>query len=250
MSESELSPPAQISPHTTWTQDLLVLRQNLDGHVLIICLLAALILTFQHYFASYRVISGWLQPWVPVEQIEIWGSLGWCASIIGLYWLLPMGVIKLVFKQSLSDYGLSFRGLRSHYLPYLLLFGIMLLPLLIAASTPAFKQVYPFFKYVRTSWVLFLIWQLAYGLQFAAVEFFFRGFLLFGLFPRLGAYTFFITSIPYCMIHFSKPMGESLGAIVAGVVLSYLAYKSRSIWGGAALHWSVALSMDLAAVLL
>ncbi len=251
MSENQAShSPSLITSSSSWRQDLLHLRQQLDRRVLIICLVAAVMLTLQHYFASYRVISGWLQPWVAAEQLEIWGSLGWCASIVLLYWGVPLAVVKWGFNQSLADYGLSFRGLGSHYRPYLILFGLMLVPLLIAASTPAFQQMYPFFKYVRTSWLLFVIWQVAYGLQFAAVEFFFRGFLLFGLYPRLGAYTFFLTSIPYCMIHFSKPLGESFGAIIAGIVLSYLAYKSRSIWGGAALHWGVALSMDLAAILL
>jgi len=247
--EAPLASP-MISPDSSFKDDLRSLRQGLDPRVLIICLVAAGVLTLQHYFAKYTVISGWLQPLVPPAQLEIWGSLSWCGSIVFLYWLLPMPVVTAVFKQSLSDYGLSFKVLRSHYQPYLILFGVMLVPLLLVASTPVFQQMYPFFKYVRHSWTLFLLWQVAYALQFVAVEFFFRGFLLFGLYPRLGAYTFFLNSIPYCMIHFSKPLGESLGAIVAGIVLSYLAYKSRSVWGGAALHWGVAVSMDLAAILL
>ena len=52
------------------------------------------------------------------------------------------------------------------------------------------------------------------------------------------------------MIHYPKPMGESIGAILAGLALGYLALKNRSVWGGAALHWSVALTMDLAAILI
>ena len=51
--------------------------------------------------------------------------------------------------------------------------------------------------------------------------------------------------IPYCMIHFPKTAAESLGSIIAGLVLGYLAMKGRSIWGGVLLHWLIAIEMDV-----
>jgi len=50
--------------------------------------------------------------------------------------------------------------------------------------------------------------------------------------------------VPYCMIHFRKPMPETFGTLVAGVVLGFLSLKTRSIWIGTAIHLSAALSMD------
>ena len=47
------------------------------------------------------------------------------------------------------------------------------------------------------------------------------------------------------MIHFPKTAAESLGSVVAGLILGYLAMKSRSIWGGVALHWVIAIEMDV-----
>ena len=41
-----------------------------------------------------------------------------------------------------------------------------------------------------------------------------------------------------------KPLPETCGAIVAGIVLGFMSLKTRSIWLGAAIHMSVALSMD------
>jgi membrane protease YdiL (CAAX protease family) len=55
--------------------------------------------------------------------------------------------------------------------------------------------------------------------------------------------------IPYVMIHFGKPLPETLGAIIAGLVLGHLALKSRSVWLGIATHVIVATSMDFAALL-
>jgi membrane protease YdiL (CAAX protease family) len=54
--------------------------------------------------------------------------------------------------------------------------------------------------------------------------------------------------VPYCMIHYGKPLPETLGAIVAGLVLGTLALRTRSIWGGVLIHIGVALTMDMLAL--
>jgi len=51
-------------------------------------------------------------------------------------------------------------------------------------------------------------------------------------------------TIPYCMIHFGKPLPETLAAIIAGVVLGVLSLKINIIWLGVAIHFSVAITMD------
>ncbi len=91
----------------------------------------------------------------------------------------------------------------------------------------------------------FLLWESMYAVQFVVLEFFFRGFLLFSLARYIGVYAVFVMVIPYCMVHFGKPFAEVLAAIPAGVLLGYLALKTRSIWLGAALHIAVAWTMDV-----
>ena len=49
-------------------------------------------------------------------------------------------------------------------------------------------------------------------------------------------------------MHFGKPLPETLGALAAGLTLGFLALKHRSVWYGVAVHYGVALSMDLLAV--
>ena len=94
-----------------------------------------------------------------------------------------------------------------------------------------------------------LVSETSYAVQFVAVETFFRGFLLFSLSQVLGAYSIFIAVVPYCLIHWGKPMPETLGAIVAGSVLGVLALRGRSVGPGVAVHVAVALSMDMLALL-
>ena len=65
-----------------------------------------------------------------------------------------------------------------------------------------------------------------------------------GLAKRFGQMTILIATIPYLMIHFTKPPVEALAAIVGGIVMGFLAYRTKSVWWGVALHVSVAALMD------
>ena len=80
--------------------------------------------------------------------------------------------------------------------------------------------------------------------QFVGVEFFFRGVLLQGPKKLLGAYTLPIALIPYCMLHFQKPMLEALGSIIAGAALGMVALRTGSILAGIGIHTAVAWTMD------
>jgi len=88
-----------------------------------------------------------------------------------------------------------------------------------------------------------------YALQFFGVEFFFRAFLTRGLAPIAGAASIFIALVPYCMIHFPKPMPEAFGSIITGIVLATIAMRTKTIWGGVFVHVAVAVAMDAMSIL-
>jgi membrane protease YdiL (CAAX protease family) len=164
------------------------------------------------------------------------------------YVVIPIAVILAMPGERVRDYYLGFSGFRSKLRVYLLLF-LLILPVVIGASRfPEFQQIYPFYKWANRSAADFWAWEALYGLQFLSLEFFFRGFMLKALAPRFGSGAIFVMVVPYCLIHFGKAMPETLGAIVAGLVLGTLAMRTRSIWGGVLLHVSVAVTMDLLAV--
>ena len=64
----------------------------------------------------------------------------------------------------------------------------------------------------------------------------------------LGLYSILVMMVPYCMIHFGKPMPETFAAIVAGLFLGWLSFKNGNIWMGLVLHCVVAFSMDILAL--
>ena len=50
------------------------------------------------------------------------------------------------------------------------------------------------------------------------------------------------------MIHFGKPISETAGAIIAGIVLGFLSLNTNSILLGILVHVTVALTMDICAL--
>ena len=169
----------------------------------------------------------------------------WGVSSLVLRVLVPMAIIAFVLRQRPGDWGFRVRGQWRHLRLYAL-FLVGMLPLLSLASLmPAFQAKYPFYDLAGLGGWHFWGFQLFYGLQFLGVEAFFRGFILFGLYARIGYYAIPVMVIPYTMIHFGKPVAETFAAIVAGFLLGWLALKSRSFLWGFSLHWGVAITMDL-----
>jgi membrane protease YdiL (CAAX protease family) len=156
----------------------------------------------------------------------------------------------VVLRERVRDYGLRVDGLGAHRGPYVTLLAVAL-PVVVAASfAHGFQSKYPFLDLAagESLWPQMYVWWAFYFAQFAALEFFFRGFLVHGLAPRLGWMSIFVMVVPYNMLHYGKPMPEALAAIVGGVVLGTLSLKTRSIWWGVALHIAIATTMDLCAL--
>jgi membrane protease YdiL (CAAX protease family) len=174
----------------------------------------------------------------------------WALVSIATYVLPAVICIKVVLRERVRDYGLRLAGIASHGRTYLALFALVA-PLIIAFSfTAAFQAKYPFYHPAigESLWPYMYAWWVLYWLQFCALEFFFRGFMVHGLAPRLGWAAVFAMVVPYNMIHYGKPMAEAFAAIAGGIVLGVLSLRTRSIWWGAALHIAIAFTMDLAAL--
>jgi membrane protease YdiL (CAAX protease family) len=174
----------------------------------------------------------------------------WAVMSIVAYTVPAMLCIRLVFRERIRDYGVRVRGIGPHARTYAALFAVAA-PLIVAFSfTAAFQEKYPFLSLSpdESLWPYLYMWWVLYWLQFCALEFFFRGFMVHGLAPRLGYAAIFAMVVPYNMLHYGKPMAEALAAIVGGIVLGTLSLKTKSIWWGAALHISIAFTMDFFAL--
>lgn len=214
---------------------------------LIVLITVAGSLTLQEYIGSHAMYAQ-LFPVADDAYWELRGYAWWAAWRVIGYVLVPMLVLACLPGERIRDYHVSLREARKHLWIYLALFALVLPAVLLASTTTAFRQTYPFYRSANRSYLDLVIWELLYAAQFLSLEFFFRGFILQGLRRALGANAIFVMLVPYCMIHYGKPLAETLGAIGAGLILGTLAMRTRSIWGGVLIHIGVATTMDVLAL--
>ena len=233
-----------------------------EQQAIIVMLVVCLSLTLHAYLSDHVwVLSSLRQAFGPLvaQHFQVCCSnradpLGmvvyWALANITSYLVLPLLTIRYVLQRPLHEFGVRWQGAFAAWRIYLAMLGVMLPTVWLASGTNGFLATYPFLKLPPGTPLLpsFIGWELLYFAQFFALEFFFRGFLLHGIAPHTGRFSVLIMVLPYCMLHFGKPLPETLAAIVAGVILGALSLTSRSIVLGALIHCSVALSMDLAAL--
>lgn len=225
--------------------------QQLDWRPVVVLVTTAVVLTLARYFGGNATFSD-LVPYDPKvysrAEWDLMARAWWSGTRIVTYVFIPALTIVLMPGERIRDYYISFRGFRRHLWIYVGLYLLVLPFVLLVAQQEQFLRTYPFYKYANQSLGHFLAWQLLYAVQFLALEFFFRGYMLKGLRHKFGYGAIFVMIVPYCMIHYPKPLPETLGAILAGIALGTLAMRTRSIWGGVLIHVGVALTMDWLAV--
>jgi len=225
-----------------------------DVRIITILLVTPIILTILYYYGLASYYLRHLQ-----DSGETWFGQDWpylgmlpyvymCGMMTLLRIVVPVSIIIFIFRDKLSEYGWRITGTRKHLPLYFTLY-LLCLPFVYFASTQTgFLHQYPIYKNAALGGWHFWGYEAVYMLQFISVEAFFRGFILFGLARHFGYYAILIMLIPYCMIHFGKPMPEALASIFAGALLGYLALRSGSFYLGVLLHAGVALTMDLLAL--
>ena len=194
--------------------------------------------------AARRQVEVTLRDWTHTQGPKLmWGGI---AAIL-TYTLLPVLLIKCVFRERLVDYGLGLRGVVSDWPVYVGFTAVMTPLVWLFSGEERFQILYPFYHVNSPAEVgaELVRWEVVYALQFVGLEFFFRGFMVHGTKHRFGVYAVFVMVVPYCMIHFHKPVPEAVGSILAGVALGMVSLATRSIWPGAGLHILVAWGMDL-----
>lgn len=235
-----------------------------NTRTLIILLWTAIGLAIVEYWGDVKFVTSVLTNLGFIDSANRFGSFmnhgpdarlhslcWWAGTIIFVYFVVPALLTRVVFKMKLRDMGLKFSGSMQGWPLYAFMLAIMLPLVYYFSSTESFQMRYPFYKPVNGEdlWPNFFIWEVVYFFQFVSLEFFFRGFVTLGTRKSFGYMSIFVMMVPYCMIHFGKPMPETIGAIIAGIVLGTLSLKSRSVILGILIHYSVAITMDLMALM-
>lgn len=209
------------------------------------------LLALERAFYGFDV---WLSYLDPMDYHFIIRCVNWTSSLILV--VIPM-ILLYPFLERDEDrnfYGLSWKKFDAR--PYLILLGIAAIFIGIGSFLSEIQEFYPRYKgsganlYLSKNtetpeWWLVWIYELCYGSSFVSVEMIFRGFLVFAFARTLGGYAVLPMVVTYAVLHFGKPVGETISSIFGGYVLGIIAYYSRSIWGGIFIHLGVAWLMEL-----
>jgi len=170
------------------------------------------------------------------------------ATAFILLGILPLALIVFAFHEDPRKYGLNLGDWKKGMQATGVLFPVIALALLYpAAHTSEMRNFYPFAREAGDSAFNFFLLEIPRGVLFyTAWEFFFRGFMLFGLRPYVGDWlAICIQTIPSCLWHIGMPTGELLSSIAGGVLFGIIALRTNSIVWPMSLHYLIGIGLDL-----
>ncbi len=173
-----------------------------------------------------------LAPWA--KWFPGWKATGLSTKLIDrtlLYFVVPMLVILIVFRQKPSEFGFSFGDWKAGII--LTIGGMVFIaPIiwLVVHGNPAIREFYQA-KVAGLPWSTF--WDL-FGW-----EFLFRGWLLFGLARKFGLEAIWLQAVPFALAHIGKPEIEALSTIFGGFAFGWIAWRTRSFVYPFLIHWFV-----------
>jgi membrane protease YdiL (CAAX protease family) len=208
-----------------------------------ILILSVVLLSIHRNFGSMQFAHSTFAP-----GTGLMAPLFMFATAFILLGLLPLTLIVSVFREDPRKYGLCIGDWRAGMQTTGLLFPLIAIGLLYPAShTAEMRDFYPFARGAGDSVLNFLLLEVPRGILFyTAWEFFFRGFMLFGLRPYVGDWlAICIQTIPSCLWHIGMPTGELLSSIAGGVLFGIMALRTGSILWPLSLHYLIGIGLDI-----
>ena len=232
-----------------WKSELSELKSailRLDRKVVIVFLAVAVLQTISWYFTSRRFfrinIFSSIQTTPDIYLIEY---LYWFIGDFVTFFILPVLIIKFIHKERTASYGLTLGKKRIGF-QLSIIFLIVMLPVIwVISAEPSFVSKYPHLLSVREVWSKFFIYEIGLLIYMFAWEFIWRGYMLFGLKEKFGYYAVLIQMIPFVILHNGKPAVETFSAIIGGIALGILAFRTRSFLYGIITHMGIMFSIDL-----
>jgi len=180
-------------------------------------------------------------------------------NLIGIFWV-PMLTILFVFREEPDRFGFTLGDSKRVWLIAAALF-IPLCALMVAASRlQSFQDYYPIFRrypefagvfasprlspWSAAPWLMIYA-EASYGMYLFCWEFFFRGYLLFGLARSIGWPAILVQAVAFGVLHLGKPAPEVAASFGAGVILGIMALKARSFVPCFVLHWAASATFDV-----
>lgn len=218
-----------------------------DRNAVILLLSAPVLLSLYYYHGSPEAFLRYFSLPSTNTGPSLWPVYWQFFVFFLLLGIFPLSIVLWIFKDKPNAFGLGLGDWKKGLGLAAILIPLVILPLAwYAAQLPEVRAEYPLAKGLFSRGPLFWQYALAYILfYYITWEYYFRGFLLFGLAKIYGpAAAILIQTISSCLIHLGKPEGETLGSIVAGIFFGLLALRTGSIWYGWLIHFSLGVLTD------
>lgn len=224
--------------------------KTLDKKSTSVLLIIPVILTISWYYTSRLFFEQNLYDYFNANgNADLYEFAYWFIGDFFTLFILLWLYIRFVFKEKLADYGVR-KGDYKTGLKFSVLFILIMIPFIwVVTSNGEFILNYPMLLRARDSWMIFIIFETGLLLYIFAWEFIWRGFMLFGLKNKFGYYAVLIQTIPFVILHDGKPPIETFGAIIGGLALGTLAYRTKSIYYCIITHAGVMFSIDFISTL-
>jgi membrane protease YdiL (CAAX protease family) len=200
-------------------------KLQFDWKIAVLIVVSTLLVMIDFYHAQ---LAPW-EKWFPA-----WKATGLSTKVIDrtlLYFVIPMLIVLLVFRQKPGEYGFTFGDWKAGII--LTLGGIVLIaPVLwlVGRGNVAMQNYYK-------AMVPGLPWSTF--LDLFGWEFIFRGWLLFGFARKFGPEAIWLQAVPFALAHIGKPEIETLSTIFGGFAFGWVAWRTKSFVYPFLIHWFV-----------
>lgn len=183
------------------------------------------------------------------RDVDYAACLYWPLTALVLYLVVPHLALRIARRFDPEEGPVHVAGLglgdwRFGVRAAALFYGVMVPILFVIVWSSDFQGKYPLCEDATRSLRHLVLYEVAFAIYFIAWEYFFRGFLLFGLKRTFGSWTIWVQMLPFVVIHFPKPSLEAISSIAGGLALGWLAMRTRSIWYGWFVHAATAITLE------
>ncbi len=180
------------------------------------------------------IIMGTILPMIDRYNHRITGTKAYDRLV--LYFIIPMIVILLLFREKPSIYGFQLGDWRAGLIWTVVGCIGMAVVLWFVARTPAMQSYYTAKATGSTPYLLYITAADLFGW-----EFMWRGFMLFGLAIYLGpGAAIWLAAVPFAFMHLGKPEIETLSTLFGGAAFGFIAWQTGSFFYPFLIHWFIA----------
>jgi hypothetical protein len=172
-------------------------------------------------------------------------SWAWWFGVQGvLGFVVPVVLLVVVFKRRPAEIGLGLGDWRLASLIAGLYLPLVAVGTWYFSADPAFQAQYPHLPLAARDWQVFVIYELLFLFYWVGWEYLWRGFVLFGTAPAFGPLAIVVQTVPFAILHASKPPAEAYLSILGGLALGALVWRCRSFWIAVPIHAAQMLMID------